>query len=80
MNGLGGIPMGQFSMATVISGLVFGIFGWYIFKHGKEDYNMKRVGLGVVLMAYGIFVPNPWLNWLVGAALLYINYFTNWAA
>jgi multisubunit Na+/H+ antiporter MnhE subunit len=70
----------NFSISTLIAGFVFGIFGLFIFRQGKREANIRRIMLGISLMAYGYFVTNPWLNWMAGSALLAVNYYSSWAA
>jgi uncharacterized membrane protein YidH (DUF202 family) len=67
----------DFSIGALAAGLVFGIFGMFIFREGKRESNFKRLLLGITLMAYGWFVPNPWAAWGIGLTLLWINHFTN---
>jgi hypothetical protein len=67
----------NFSVGALAAGFVFGIFGLYIFREGKRESNFRRLVLGITLMAYGWFVPNPWAAWGVGITLVGINYFTN---
>lgn len=66
------------SISILISGFIFGVYGFYIFKWGRNDQNGKRLLLGIVLMAYGLFVTNPWLNWLIGCVLVFLNYRWAW--
>lgn len=68
----------SFSAGTLLAGLVFGVFGIFIFRQGKREANFRRLLLGFVLLAYGFFVTNPWVCWGIGFALLGVNYFTGW--
>lgn len=70
--------MTQFSVATFLAAFVFGVFGWFILKHGRREANGKRMFLGLLLMTYGLLVPNAYANWAIGAALLAINYYAPW--
>jgi hypothetical protein len=66
------------SVSTIIAGLVFSIFGVSIFRHGKREANMRRVLLGITLLAYGYFFTNPWAAWGIGLFLVAINYLSGW--
>ncbi len=68
----------HFPVATVIAGFVFGVFGFSIFRHGKREANMRRLMIGVILMAYGFFFTNPWAAWGIGIVLVWVNYFSAW--
>lgn len=70
--------LSQLSVSVFIAGFIFGIFGWFVFKQGKNEANGRRMMLGLALMTYGILVPNPWANWAIGAALLWVNYYSPW--
>jgi hypothetical protein len=69
----------QFSVGTLLAGFVFGVFGFSILKEGKRAANLRRVMIGIVLIAFGFFVTNPWAAWGIGIVLLWINYFSAWA-
>ncbi|MGZ3711381.1 MAG: hypothetical protein ACXVBE_06475 [Bdellovibrionota bacterium] len=62
----------------LVSGFIFGVYGFYFFKMGKNEQNGKRLLLGLALMGYGFFVTNIWLNWLVGIVLVFLNYRWSW--
>ena len=70
--------MPQISVATFMAGFVFGVFGWFILKHGRHEANGKRMALGLLLMTYGLVVPNAWANWGIGILLVAINYYAPW--
>lgn len=62
------------SVSSLIAGLVFGVFGFYFIKQGKQEANFRRLFFGIGLLSYSYFVPNPWLNWALGVALLVFAY------
>ena len=57
-------------MALLWWGMVFGAFGLGYFLYGKRQQAPIALGCGVLLMVFPYFVPNAWLMFLVGAALL----------
>lgn len=66
------------SAGALVAGFVFGVFGFFIFKYGKQESNGKRMILGLILMVYGYFVPNPWAAWAIGIILVFLNYRWRW--
>ncbi len=64
----------EFSLSTLVAGFVFGTFGFYFAKQGRAEANGKRLALGISMMAYSYFVPNPWACWGVGFVLAFFAY------
>ncbi len=62
------------SINSIAAGLVFGIFGIYIFRMGKRDFNYLQVFIGLALMIYPYFVSHNILIWLVGIILTVWGY------
>ncbi len=63
---MGGLDL---SLSSLLAGFVFGVFGIYFFRYGRRDGNPKLLTTGIVLMAYPLFVSNPWMNWGIGSVL-----------
>ena len=42
----------NFTASGIISGLLFGIIGMYVFRQGKKRLNFKVTFLGVAMMVY----------------------------
>jgi hypothetical protein len=59
----------DFSMSGLISALLFGVIGMYIFGHGKRTSNIKLILIAVALMFYPYFTKGPIADWGVGLAL-----------
>lgn len=57
-------------MLNLLGGLIFGAVGMIAFASGKRQMNFRRMGLGVALMVYPYFVPNPLAVYLVGVGLV----------
>ncbi len=70
---LGGMLAG-FSMWTLFFGFAYGVFGWFIFRHGRKKQNFALIGIGIALMVYPYFVTSPWPCFLVGAGLCFGAY------
>lgn len=68
----------NFSLGSLLAGLVFSVFGLFIFRQGKREANFRRLVIGIVLLTYSLFISNAWANWGIGTALLGINYFSPW--
>lgn len=66
---------GGFNWWNLISGIIFGIVGWYAFLHGKREKNWRSMVIGISLMVYPYFVPNTTLAIAIGLALCAALYF-----
>lgn len=66
--------VGSFNVWTLWGGIVFGIFGWFGFWHGKKEKNWRPMTVGITLMVYPLFVPNPFLFFAVGIGLVVALY------
>ncbi len=55
--------------AYILGAIVFGIFGYVAFRHGKKQKRTPLVWTGVVLMLYPYAISETWLLWVIGAAL-----------
>ena len=62
-------------MSSIIAGILFGIVGLIIFRHGRRNINNRNVFLGLLLMIYPYFVSNAWLNWGVGFLICAVIYY-----
>ena len=71
-NPMGG---GGINWWNIIGGIVFGIIGWYAFIHGKKEKSWRPMVIGIVLMVYPYFVPNPLLAIGIGLGLTAALYF-----
>ena len=59
----------HFTASGLISGLLFGIIGMYVFRQGKKRLNFKVTFLGIAMMVYPYFTKGPWGDWGIGIAL-----------
>lgn len=64
----------NFSMSALAASFVYGVFGIYLFKHGRKKAHAPLVVIGVALMVYPYFIENEFLLWGVGAVLLAVAY------
>lgn len=64
----------DFSIANLIPGFIFGVFGLYVFQQGRKKVSYTLVFTGLALMIYPYFVENAWLNWAIGGGLLFFAY------
>ena len=64
----------DFSMASLIPGFVFGVFGFALFRYGKKEGNFKKLIIGLVLMVYPYFFSNLWVLWILGVVLTVLGY------
>ena len=66
---------GGFNWLNIISGIIFGIVGWYAFMHGKKEKKWRPMMIGIALMVYPYFVPNTFFAVAIGIALTAALYF-----
>ncbi|HEY3203483.1 MAG TPA: hypothetical protein VGL03_07455 [Thermoanaerobaculia bacterium] len=69
------LNLGDFSLATILVAVLFGLVGFAAFRYGKKNGEPRQLFLGIALMAYGYFVSNPWLSLAIGAALTLLLFF-----
>ncbi|MEO5667634.1 MAG: hypothetical protein ABIR96_06225 [Bdellovibrionota bacterium] len=63
-----------FDAWSIVAGLLFSTFGLIAFRWGKPRSNLKLMLIGVALMGYSWFTPNPVMNWVVGIVLTFLAY------
>jgi multisubunit Na+/H+ antiporter MnhE subunit len=69
-------PLGlNFSLSTIAAGFIFGVIGFYLFRHAKKKVNYPLILISVLLMTFNMFTSNPWQDWGVGAVLCGIAYY-----
>ncbi|MGE5279511.1 MAG: hypothetical protein ACM3L6_02040 [Deltaproteobacteria bacterium] len=64
----GGLP-GGFTLGGLIGGLVFGAVGFVAFVYGKKNAEFKPLILGVLLMAYPLFIRSTAVLYVLGIVL-----------
>lgn len=64
-----------FSVSTLVAGFIFGIVGFWLFRHGRKNSNIRNVIIGIVLMIYPYFVESAKLTWGIGFLLCGIAYY-----
>jgi hypothetical protein len=65
----------DFSMSSLIAGLVFGVIGIYVFKHGRKSADKRFVFVGLALMIYPYFTKGVLADWGIGIALCALGYY-----
>ena len=60
---------GSFDYTTIFVGIAFSIVGWGAWRYGRKIQSGRHMLLGVALMGYAYFVPNPWWSFVVGSLL-----------
>jgi hypothetical protein len=66
---LSNFNLGDFSLATIIIAVVFGLVGFAAFRYGRKNGEPRPLVIGIALMAYGYFVSNAWISLGIGAVL-----------
>ena len=69
------MSLSDLSISALIAGFVFGVFGFAIFKRGRNRGTHQLVVIGLTMMIYPYFVANAWLDWIIGFALSYGAYY-----
>jgi hypothetical protein len=75
VEGLEGLNLGGFSLATILLAVFFGLVGFAAFRYGKKNGERRPLFLGIALMAYGYFVTNAWVSFGIGALLTLLIFF-----
>ncbi len=70
--GLGAL---NFTMSGILSGLIFGCVGMWMFREGKRRTDFKIVCISVVLMFYPYFTRGPIEDWGAGFLLCGLAYY-----
>lgn len=55
---------------TLFAGIIFGTIGFAAFVYGKKQSDLKVLVIGVALMAFPYFIPNPIALYAIGVALI----------
>ncbi|MDD5226328.1 MAG: hypothetical protein PHV97_03975 [Candidatus Omnitrophica bacterium] len=55
--------------ANILASVIFGSIGFGALIYGKKQSNLKALVIGVALMVYPYFVPNPIALFTIGAVL-----------
>jgi multisubunit Na+/H+ antiporter MnhE subunit len=66
----------DFSVSTLLAGLLFGAIGLWLIRSGRREGNLRWAALGLVMLVYPYFSPNAWVDWGLGAALCGLAYLT----
>ncbi|MCA1582653.1 MAG: amino acid transport protein [Acidobacteria bacterium] len=69
------IDLGDFSVATLLFAVLFGLVGLAAFRYGRKNGEPRQLFLGIALMAYGYFVTNAWISLGIGAVLTLLLFF-----
>ena len=77
MNEYSNLPLDsfKFDIHSLIAGLIFGAVGFWLFRDGRRNSNLSDVIIGIILMAYPMFVEGPILNWGLGLVLCAYAYY-----
>lgn len=63
------------SFSGIMSGIIFGIIGFALFREGKKRANYAILFIGITLMIYPYFSSGPWGDWGIGALLCGAAYY-----
>lgn len=65
----------EISMSSILAGVIFGLIGYWVYRQGKRNSNMKVLMVGLVLMVYPYFTPGPAWDWSLGFGLCGLAYY-----
>lgn len=65
--------------ARILASVIFGSIGLAAFVYGKKQANLKSLVIGVILMVYPYFVPDPVAVYVIGAALTIALFLPFWS-
>lgn len=63
------------SVSAILSGLLFGVIGLYVFRSGKKEGHLPHLALGIALMIYPYFTSTPLADWGLGVVLCFAAYY-----
>ena len=64
----------NFSVSSFLAGFIFGMIGFYLFKHGRKEAHVPSMIIGLLMMIYPYFITNAYLTWGIGIGLSFIAY------
>lgn len=64
----------DFSLSAILSSLVFGVIGMWMFKEGKKKGNFHIIFIAMGLMIYPYFTKGPLQDWGLGVLLCGLAY------
>ena len=62
------------TFSEIAAGFVFGVFGVFLIKRGKDRGDVTEILIGLILLVYPYLVTSPLIVWPIGIALLYYAY------
>lgn len=65
----------NFSPSSIISGILFGVIGMWLYPQGKHRENNRLKVIAIALMFYPYFTSGPLGDWGVGIALCGAAYY-----
>ncbi|PWU22373.1 MAG: hypothetical protein C5B49_00705 [Bdellovibrio sp.] len=64
----------DFSLSSILSGLIFGVVGIFTFSRGKQRSSFRLILIGIALMFFPYFTHGPLQDWGIGLALCLLAY------
>lgn len=65
----------QISISGLFAGFIFGVFGLFIFRKGKNEAKYDYIFIGIALLVFPYFTSGPWIDWVIGTALCVLAYY-----
>ena len=64
----------DFSFSSLMTGFVFGVIGFWLFKQGKGKGNVRWIVIGLAMLIFPYFISNVLISWLLGVGLCFAAY------
>ena len=64
----------NFNISGIFAGLIFGAFGMYFLKKGKDDGEVPPIMIGLALLIYPYFIENVFFLWGIGVFLMFLGF------
>ena len=64
----------DFSISAIASSLIFSSVGFYVFREGRKQAEIKITLMGIALMTFSYFTSGPWADWGIGLSLCAVTY------
>ncbi len=66
--------MMDFTLSNILSGLIFGGVGLWLFREAKRFSNLYLMVIALALMIYPYFSNSVWMDWGGGLALCWLAF------
>lgn len=65
----------NFSISSLLAGLIFGVIGMWLFKTGRRKNNIQLIVISLLMMSYSFFTRSEIQDWGIGLLLCSASYY-----